>query len=244
MASTLKSIPPSSTSLARPAEGLSRGTFDRLCARLEAAKNQSFKRETLETWFDEFQRAGWDDVKLVHRYQAVLQMAQVRRDITIDDWFHAPPAGDQEVMADARKIAERLIAQRRLKYIQSQGGAVSLEDLAREGFADLRELYASKFEAEKAEFIERMKTRCYNARTWISLASEDVVEELYRRLVSESKVRPIGELVERDGGLLRKYVLDLVPSSSAKDVWLRDIMRNYLKAEIVDVLEDIEALMQ
>jgi hypothetical protein len=246
---TVKSTQPSSSSLAeRPkrADALTRAVFDVHAARLEAAKSQNFSKETLDTWFSEFVNFGWTNQKLIHRYNAVLQMQQVRKEITFDDWLHAKPASGQEVVSDAKMLASKEIAIRKAAWIRARNEEREVfteADLAAEGFIDLREIYHDIFQKQKEAFVVRMAERCDVARAWLAGASETTIAVLYNEFLDAEMIKPIGDLVEKDPGLLRKYVRDLLPMSSAKDEWIRDIVREYLKAEIVDILELVEVRM-
>lgn len=54
-------------------ESLTRDLFDKGMAYLEAAKQESFSRETLGVWFNEMTRLGWSAQKFRERVLSVLQ---------------------------------------------------------------------------------------------------------------------------------------------------------------------------
>lgn len=230
---------------------MSRKVFDYYTARLEAAKRQNFPPETLNVWYSLFIRYGWDDRKMVQRYFALLEMEQVRRDITIDDWLHAKPARrQQEVWDDALKIAQRILDNKKKKMEEM---SIPTTEIIRAGYADLAATYAQEFELVKEDILLRLEARARIARKYIGGLTDDQAMSLHSDLVKAGMIKPIEDVLLRDRAL-RIYLRTMIPppmrggymaraSMQAAEIIQRSV-QPYLQSEVLAYLVAIESQMQ
>lgn len=182
---------------------LDRQYFNECIAQLEAMKRQNFHALTLDLWYKEFTAMGWDNKKLYNRVRAVLYMPQIRKEITFDDFITAPPAGDHEVLADAHRLAARVIELRRKEFLALPG--MVERDAAREGLLAVERIYREELDAWVEKYVTARVHSDKQLRARIQKLDLVNVEEIYAALVQDGIIK-LDEVIERDGNYIRSYI--------------------------------------
>lgn len=188
---------------------IARALFDMLCMRLEAAKQQNFHADTLNVWYSVFCGMGWNDEKLYARYTAVMVMPQKRKEITVDDWIHAPAYNhDIEIEVDAKRLAKDIIKRRRLEM---ENLKIPFEDIAKEGLIQISEVYDYEKNKLVMQWMKEKEPEFEKLGEYVLKLSAQHAVELFNLAVNEKLIENPGGMVASRPSYVRLFLRASIP---------------------------------
>lgn len=161
---------------------MDRATFNRGIARIEAARQENYSKETLSVWFDEMVRRKWTVQYFEERYNAVLNSKTIYGGLKFNDFIDASALFTKtEMIAFSQKyIQQRKEAISRIKFDE--------KELEEEGLIDLQVVYSRRREEEKKRLGLTLEQRVKAAEGFIRNASEEVKLEILAILHQKGKI--------------------------------------------------------
>jgi len=136
-----------------------------LFQKLEAAKRESFSKETMRIWFMEFIRRGWTKKIISVRYLALLSKPIFgKENLDFADWVNAVQVfAEDEINILVKRNVDSIIA--RGKFLKDKKVGLTEEDkIAVEAAIAMEESF--KYSTSKLDLIDNYKEELRNKRNW------------------------------------------------------------------------------
>lgn len=170
------------TQLSIKTKPLQRQIFDYQIARLEAAKNTDYSKDTIDVWYDEMIKRNWTNGQFLEKVTLVLEQKQFGG-VKFDDFTNATKLYTEEELN--LKIYQT-IEQHKKKIQEAKTANINEHILNEELLISEQHIYGQRIDDIKERARVKLRDRLKKAEQFIKTAPDEVKEELLKILTEKN----------------------------------------------------------